>query len=72
MSAGASALIKQAHPDWEPQQIKAALMNYAKPLYNQQGEMYKTYEQGAGRIQLKDSIRSESTDLSVFIKVWKV
>ena len=57
--AGASALIKQAHPDWEPQQIKAALMNYAKPLYNQQGEMYKTYEQGAGRIQLKDSIQAK-------------
>ena len=57
--AGASALIKQAHPNWGPQQIKAALMNYAKPLYNQQGEMYKTYEQGAGRIQLKDSIQAE-------------
>ena len=30
--AGACALIKQAHPDWGPEQIKAALMNYAKPL----------------------------------------
>jgi minor extracellular serine protease Vpr len=30
--AGACALIKQAHPDWSPQQIKAALMNTAKPL----------------------------------------
>ena len=57
--AGASASIKQAHPNWGPQQIKAALMNYAKPLYNQEGEMYKTYEQGAGRIQLKDSIEAE-------------
>jgi minor extracellular serine protease Vpr len=57
--AGASALIKQAHPEWGPQQIKAALMNYAKPLYNQQGKVYKTYEQGAGRIQLKNSIEAE-------------
>ncbi|WP_394238587.1 S8 family serine peptidase [Niallia oryzisoli] len=57
--AGASALLKQAHPDWGPEQIKAALMNYAKPLVKGNGELYKTYEQGAGRIQLKESIEAE-------------
>ena len=54
--AGACALIKQAHPDWGPEKMKAALMNYAKPLQHQSGEFYKTYEQGAGRIQLKEAI----------------
>lgn len=57
--AGACALLKQAHPDWGPEKIKAALMNYAKPLRNKAGEYYKTYEQGAGRIQLKESIEAE-------------
>ncbi|MCQ6274612.1 S8 family serine peptidase [Bacillus sp. V3B] len=57
--AGACALIKQAHPEWGPEKIKAALMNYAKPLRNKEGKYYKTYEQGAGRIQLKESIEAE-------------
>nr|WP_317978303.1 S8 family serine peptidase [Niallia endozanthoxylica] len=57
--AGASALLKQAHPEWNPEQIKAALMNYAKPLQKRNGEFYKSYEQGAGRIQLKEAIEAE-------------
>ena len=57
--AGACALIKQAHPDWGPEKMKAALMNYAKPLQHQSGEFYKTYEQGAGRIQLKEAIDAQ-------------
>ena len=56
---GACALIKQAHPDWSPQQIKAALMNYAKPLMDQNGQYYHSYEQGAGRIRLKEAINAE-------------
>lgn len=56
--AGACALIKQAHPNWGPEKIKAALMNYAKPLQHQSGDFYKTYEQGAGRIQLKEAINA--------------
>ncbi|WP_428910105.1 S8 family serine peptidase [Niallia sp. Krafla_26] len=58
--AGACALLKQAHPDWGPEKIKAALMNYAKPLYNEKGELYRTYEQGAGRIQLQESLEAEA------------
>lgn len=57
--AGAAALIKEAHPDWNPEQIKASLMNYAKPLRNKKGELYRAYEQGAGRIQLVDSLEAE-------------
>lgn len=57
--AGACALIKQAHPDWTPEQIKAALMNTAIPLKNT-SELYRTYEQGAGRIQVDAAVRAES------------
>lgn len=58
--AGACALIKQAHPDWGPEQIKAALMNTAKPISDEKGKPYRTYEQGAGRIQMEQAIKTES------------
>ena len=58
--AGACALIKQAHPNWGPDEIKAALMNTAKPITNQNGQDYKTFEQGAGRIQPLQAIKSET------------
>ncbi|WP_420491618.1 S8 family serine peptidase [Neobacillus drentensis] len=57
--AGACALIKQAHPDWTPEQIKAALMNTAKPLMKA-AAFYRTYEQGAGRIQVAEAVKAES------------
>ncbi|MCC3356238.1 S8 family serine peptidase [Bacillus sp. REN16] len=58
--AGASALLKQAHPDWTPDQVKAALMNTARLLEKEDGTLYKPYEQGAGRIQLHEAIHSET------------
>jgi minor extracellular serine protease Vpr len=58
--AGAAALIKQAHPDWSPEKVKAALMNTAKSIVNQKGQPYRTYEQGAGRIQIDEAIRTKS------------
>jgi minor extracellular serine protease Vpr len=57
--AGACALIKQAHPEWTPEQIKAALMNTAIPLVKN-GKLYRTYEQGAGRIQVSEAIKAPS------------
>ncbi|MBT2734841.1 S8 family serine peptidase [Bacillus sp. ISL-7] len=85
--AGACALIKQAHPDWTPEQIKAALMNTAKPLAKsnsvdrtatipngagrktttingrtlgtqREPAYYRTFEQGAGRIQVDEAIQA--------------
>ncbi|PFO07956.1 peptidase S8 [Bacillus sp. AFS076308] len=58
--AGACALIKQAHPEWTPAQIKAALMNTAKPIGPNNDAIYRTYEQGAGRIQVDDAIQTTS------------
>lgn len=58
--AGAAALLKQAHPEWTPEKIKAALMNTAKPISNEQGKAYRTYEQGAGRIQIEEAIKTNT------------
>jgi hypothetical protein len=43
--AGAAALIKQLHPDWTPDMIKAALMETAVDVNNE-----SVFAQGAGRI----------------------
>lgn len=56
--AGACALIKQAHPNWNPAQIKAAIMNTALPLLKKGTIRYHTYEQGAGRIQVAKAINT--------------
>lgn len=58
--AGAAALIKQAHPDWGPEDIKAALMNTAIPIVDGKDVPYKTYEQGAGRIRIPEAIQTDT------------
>ena len=58
--AGAAALIKQAHPDWSPDQIKAALMNSAKRLEDRDGKPYYPHEQGAGRIQINEAVNMDT------------
>ncbi|WP_088036772.1 S8 family serine peptidase [Evansella clarkii] len=58
--AGAAALLKQKHPDWTPDQIKAALMNTAKPLFDSDGEPYPPHIQGTGRIQLTEALKAET------------
>ncbi|PSL40683.1 peptidase inhibitor I9 [Planomicrobium soli] len=45
---GIVALLKQAHPDWTPFDIKVALSNTAKRLDKQK---YDVFAQGAGRVQ---------------------
>lgn len=58
--AGAAALIKQKHPDWTPDQIKAALMNTAKQIVDQEGSVYPPHVQGAGRIQIQEALNTET------------
>ncbi|GAF16806.1 LOW QUALITY PROTEIN: subtilase family domain protein [Bacillus sp. JCM 19046] len=56
--AGAAALLIQKHPDWTPEQIKAALMNSTKRLKNEQGVEYLPHEQGAGRLQVDKALEA--------------
>lgn len=58
--AGSAALLKQAHPDWGPEQIKSALMTTAKLLINEQEDCYRTFEQGAGRIQVNEAVKADT------------
>jgi minor extracellular serine protease Vpr len=58
--AGACALILQAHPKWTPQQVKSALMSTSKPIMKNDHELYRTYEQGAGRIQISQAVIADT------------
>lgn len=51
--SGAVAVIKQAHPDWTPQQVKTALVNTAEPVL-----FYSPRVQGAGRINVAKAIEN--------------
>lgn len=53
--AGVCALMKEAHPDWTPQEIKSALMTTASPL-----KRYHTFEQGAGRVNPQKAVKEET------------
>ena len=50
--AGAAALLKQLHPDWLVEDLKAALMNTAVKTRDGLGNPYPESRTGAGRIQI--------------------
>ena len=50
--AGAAALLKQAHPTWPVDDLKAALMNTALPMHDGEGDPYPASRAGAGRLQV--------------------
>ncbi len=57
--SGVAALIKQAHPAWTPQQIKEAIANNAKLLYDEEGVLYPAYIQGSGFIDVEKAINAD-------------
>ncbi|QHS23567.1 S8 family serine peptidase [Virgibacillus sp. MSP4-1] len=56
---GVLALIKEAHPDWSPERMKAAVLSTATPFKNEQGDLYAPIAQGMGEIQPEQSINPE-------------
>ncbi|MEU9383421.1 S8 family peptidase, partial [Streptomyces sp. NPDC048279] len=66
--AGAAAILKQEHPDWGYQQLKAVLTGSAK------GGTYTPFEQGTGRIQVDKAIRqtviAETTSVNFGVQQW--
>ncbi|WP_371604361.1 S8 family serine peptidase [Streptomyces sp. NBC_01220] len=50
--AGSAALVAQAHPDWNGEQIKTALMNSAEPNTKR-----APYQQGTGRVDVGTAVR---------------
>ncbi|MEU4741876.1 S8 family serine peptidase [Actinosynnema sp. NPDC023658] len=47
---GITALVRQAHPDWTPEEVKAAIMNTAGHDVKADGKTYAPNRVGAGRI----------------------
>ncbi|MFD2444951.1 S8 family serine peptidase [Bacillus sp. CGMCC 1.16607] len=59
--AGAAALLLQAHPDWNVDDVKAAFMNTAEDLINPAtGLVYPHNTQGAGSIRVVDAIKTDT------------
>lgn len=57
--SGSIALIKQAHPDWTPDDIKAVIMNTSDILKNGlNDETFSFLYQGAGQINVLSAIQS--------------
>jgi len=67
-TAGVAALVLAAHPTWNPQQVKAAIMNTAdhdlflKP--GRSGPLYDNLRMGSGRI---DALAAVSTDAVAYV-----
>ncbi len=54
--AGASALLKQAHPSWTVDDIKAVLMNTSVATRDPSGHVYPESRTGAGRLQVSNAV----------------
>ncbi|WP_406439923.1 S8 family peptidase [Streptomyces sp. NBC_00631] len=66
--AGAAAILKQEHPDWGFQELKAALTGSAK------GGKYTPFEQGSGRIAvdkaIKQTVIADPSSVSFGVQQW--
>jgi len=61
--AGIAALIRQAHPDWTPAEVKAAVMNTAtSDVYSQEnhgGPIHAPNRVGTGRVDAKNALDNQ-------------
>ncbi|MBU2477054.1 S8 family serine peptidase, partial [Candidatus Micrarchaeota archaeon] len=61
MVSGVVALVKQAHPDWNPEEIKSALKSSTVNLLDPNiGESYSVIAQGAGRVDAQKTVLLEN------------
>ena len=56
MTSGATALVRQAHPTWTPEQVKAALINTAEPGASKIAAGYSVRTQGSGVIDARRAV----------------
>jgi subtilisin family serine protease len=59
--AGAAGLLRQLHPDWSTEEIKAVLMNTSRQTYDAVGHPYPESREGAGRLEIDDAARAVVT-----------
>ncbi|MFF2793747.1 S8 family serine peptidase [Lysinibacillus xylanilyticus] len=62
--AGAAALVKQAHPDWSPYEIRAALTSTTKLLKDRQGQVITPLAQGSGQINVEKALKAKILPLT--------
>ncbi|MFC4075803.1 S8 family serine peptidase [Salinithrix halophila] len=58
--AGAAALVKQSHPNWNVREVKAALANTAVTMHKRNGKPYPVMTQGSGRIDIPKAIDTQT------------
>lgn len=58
--AGAVALLRQMHPDWTTEQLKAALANTAKTLKDVNENAYPVMAQGSGLINIPKAAQTDA------------
>ncbi|MFB9326718.1 S8 family serine peptidase [Paenibacillus aurantiacus] len=56
--AGLALLLQEAHPDWTPFDIRAALANTADLIKDEESTLYDVYSQGAGRVNVAKAIKT--------------
>jgi len=62
--AGAAALARQAHPNWSATEIKALLLNTAKPMLHKNGTVYPESLAGAGFLDVAQAVTTTVTAMA--------
>jgi len=57
--AGIAALVRQAHPDWSVEEVKAAIMNTAGADVKENGKTFAPNRVGTGRVDGKSAIDNQ-------------
>ncbi len=60
MVSGACAILIQAHPEWTPFDVRSAIINYAVPQKDKEGNSHPVLSQGTGRIDIVSSIGAKA------------